>query len=238
MTTFVLVHGAYHGAWCWYEVASELGSRGHEAITFDLPAHGVDTTPATEVAFGDYVDRVREAIDARDGPVVLVGHSMAGMVVTQTAERRPDAIDTLVYLTAYLPASGESMLDQRVDGSLISRSFTVDDDRGVGAIDDDALEELFYADCSAADVALARSLVRSEPIDPLSTPVDVSAERFGSVRRVYVGCERDRAITPEQQRQMVDERGCDAELTLDASHSPFLSVPTATVDALERAAQR
>ena len=237
MSTFVLVHGAGHGAWCWYEVATELESRGHDVVTFDLPAHGIDTTPATEVTFDDYVSRVCEHLDRRDESVVLVGHSLSGMVVTQAAERRTEAIETLVYLTAYLPADGESMLDQRVEGSFISQNFAVDEERGVGVYAPEALEELFYADCSASQLALARSLVRPEPLGPLSEPVSVSPERFGRVPRVYVRCEEDRAITPDTQRAMVDEQGCDLEISLESSHSPFLSMPGATADALEAAAE-
>lgn len=238
MSTFVLVHGAYHGAWCWYAVVPELEARGHEVVTFDLPAHGVDTTPAAQVTFDDYVTRVTDAVDAREGSVMLVGHSMAGMVITGAAERRPEAIDTLVYLTAYLPASGESMLDQRVEGSFISQAFTADHERGVGTIAPEALDDLFYADCSARDRVLARSLVRPEPLEPLSEPVSLTDEHFESVRRVYVRCENDRAITSTQQRTMCDERGVDEELTLTASHSPFLSIPTETANTLERAATR
>lgn len=237
MTTFVLVHGAAHGAWCWHEVEAELESRGHEVITFDLPAHGIDTTPVEEATLDAYVDRVREGVAAREESVVLVGHSMAGMVITQTTERCPEEIDRLVYLTAYLPADGESMLDQRVEGSLISRNFAADEERGVGTFADEALEELFYADCSAGDVALARSLVRPEPLEPISAAVDISEEGFGSVPRAYIRCENDRAITNEQQEQMIAERGVDRELSLEASHSPFLSRPTETADALEAAAE-
>jgi pimeloyl-ACP methyl ester carboxylesterase len=238
VSTFVLVHGAGHGAWCWYEVETELEARGHEVIALDLPGHGIDTTPVGEVAFDDYVQRVREAIAACEQAVVLVGHSMSGMVVTQVAERCPDEIDALVYLTAYLPADGESMIDQRVEGSFVSRNFAVDEDRGVGTYAEEALEELFYADCAASDVTLARSLIRPEPLEPLSTPVDLSEERFGSVPRAYVRCENDRAITPEQQRRTVEERGCDLKLTLESSHSPFFSMPAETADALETAADR
>lgn len=236
MTTFVLVHGAYHGAWCWHEVVAELDARGHTAVAPDLPAHGIDTTPVTEVTFEDYLARVCSAIDAQDGPVVLVGHSMAGMVVTGAAERRPDAVETLVYLTAYLPGSGDAMLDHRVGGSLIARTFVVDEARGVGYIPADALEELFYADCSPGGVALAKSLVRPEPLDPLGEPVTTTEAGHGRVRRVYVRCSQDRAITPEKQDAMLDARGTDAVSTLDASHSPFLSVPGETADALEAAA--
>lgn len=232
MSTFVLVHGAYHGAWCWHKLTPELEARGHDVITFDLPAHGTDTTPVGEVSFGDYTDRIQTAIEAVEEPVVLVGHSMAGMVITQAAERCPGEIDTLVYLTAYLPPDDESMIDQRVEGSLISRSFTVDEKRGVGIVDSDRIEELFYADCSDSDVALARSLLRPEPLEPLSVPVSITPERFGSLPRVYVCCADDRAITIEQQRRMIDDRGTDATIRLETSHSPFLSAPAETAKAL------
>lgn len=235
LSTFVLVHGAYHGAWCWHEVIPELEARGHDVIVFDLPAHGIDTTPIGDVSFEGYVDRVCRAVRKPDEPVILVGHSMSGMVTTQAAERCPDEIEALVYLTAYLPSDGESMIDQRVEGSLISRSFVVDEARGVGVIDDETLEELFYGDCSESDVALARALLRPEPLEPLSTPVSVSESGFGGVPRVYVRCENDRAITIEQQRAMVADQGTDAAVTLQASHSPFLSAPVETADALTAA---
>lgn len=232
MSTFVLVHGAYHGAWCWHKVVPELEAHGHDVVAFDLPAHGIDMIPFGDVSFENYVGRVCEAVRTPDESVTLVGHSMAGMVITQVAERCPDEIGTLVYLTAYLPPDDESMIDQRVEGSLISESFVVDEARGVGVIADDKLEGLFYADCSASDVALARALVRPEPLEPLSAPVSISEGRFETVRRVYVRCGNDRAITIEQQRAMIEDRGCDLTLTLPASHSPFLSMPIETAETL------
>jgi len=236
-STFVLVHGAYHGAWCWYRLRPELEGRGHEVVTFDLPAHGTDETPYREATLEGYVDRVCEALEGVDEPV-LVGHSMAGMLITAAAERHPDAIDTLVYLTAYLPGDGESMLDQRSEASLVTQQFEVDEERGVGWVPEAWLDEAFYADCGPEDRALARSLVRPEPMEPISTPVAATDDRFGRVRRVYVGCTEDRAITREQQETMLDDRGADLELTLEASHSPFFSMPGATADALETAVER
>lgn len=236
MATFVLVHGAYHGAWCWYKVTPELEARGHSVATFDLPAHGVDVTPVSQVSMEDYVNTVCETISRLATPVVLVGHSMAGMVVTQVTERVPDSIETVVYLTAYLPADGEAMIDKRVEGSLISRNFSVDTERGVGVVSEDAINELFYEDCSVTDKALARSLVRPEPIEPLSTPVSITQTGFGQVRRAYVMCTEDRAITPEQQQTMIDAMGCDMTERLPASHSPFFSMPEETADAFEAVA--
>jgi pimeloyl-ACP methyl ester carboxylesterase len=238
MSTFVLVHGAYHGAWCWYRLRPELEARDHEVVTFDLPAHGIDGTSYGEATLEGYVDRVCEALEEPDDPPTLVGHSMAGMPITAAAERVPSRIDTLVYLTAYLPGDGESMLDQRNEASLVTRHFETDEERGVGWVPDEWLDEAFYADCGPEERALARSLVRPEPLDPISTPVEATEERFGSVRRAYVGCTEDRAITRQQQEAMLEEHGVDRELTLEASHSPFLSMPEATADALETAAGR
>jgi pimeloyl-ACP methyl ester carboxylesterase len=237
VSTVVLVHGAFGGAWCWYKLRPELESRGHDVVSFDLPAHGVDTTPPAAVQFDDYVERVLAAVDAQPDPVVLVGHSMAGLVVAQVTERRPEAVETAVYLSAYLPADGEAMTDNRVEGSLVTENFTAHEDRGVGTIAREVWDELFFADCSPSDRALADALVRPEPLDPLSTPVATTAGGFGSVRRVYVGCEEDRAITPAQQRSMCEAVPCETVLSLPAAHFAMLSAPAATADAVETAAR-
>jgi len=238
MATFVLVHGAWTGAWIWHKVVPILEDRGHEAVTLDLPAHGIDRTPPTDVTLDDYVDRVCEALDARDESVVLVGHSMGGVVVTQTAERRPAAVDTLVYLTAFLPGDGEALVDYSAgdEGSDVGPDLEIDESRGLAILGDDpeAVTAAFYGDCSRSDHALALSLrPMGEPLAGVTTPVDVSPERYGDVRRTYVVCEDDLAISPAVQREMYEKQGVDATASLDASHSPFLSVPAELVDALE-----
>ena len=104
MTTFVLVHGASHGSWCWDKVVPVLESLGHRAAAVDLPGntYGEFDVPAAQVTLDTYVKHVCKVLDQLDEPVVLVGHSLGGLTITQTAERRPDKIKTLVYLTALL----------------------------------------------------------------------------------------------------------------------------------------
>ena len=104
---FVLIHGAWHGAGCWEKVVPLLKEAGHQVHTIDLPGVGEDQTPISEVTLDAYVSAVSELISTISKPLVLVGHSMGGMIITQVAELVPEKIDTLIYLTAFSPRDGE-----------------------------------------------------------------------------------------------------------------------------------
>ena len=108
--TYVLVHGAFAGAWTWDRVVPLLEADGSTVLTLDLPSHGDDATPIAEATLDGYTAKVVELIDSADEPVVLVGHSMGGLVVSQAAEARPDKIERLVYLAAFLTEDGASLL--------------------------------------------------------------------------------------------------------------------------------
>ena len=107
MSTYVLIHGTWHGAWCWDKVIPLLEQAGHAAIAPDLPGHGKDKTPIPEVTLHAYVNRVCETINAQTEPVILVGHSMAGVIIIQAAEECPERIKMLVYVCAFLPGNGQ-----------------------------------------------------------------------------------------------------------------------------------
>ncbi|MBA3922407.1 MAG: alpha/beta fold hydrolase, partial [Nostocaceae cyanobacterium] len=111
MSTCILIHGAWHSSWCWNKVATLLEQAGHKVIAPDLPSHGKDKTPIREVTLQSYTDRICEILTELIEPVILVGHSMGGLVITQVAEQCPDKIEKLVYLCAFLPGNGESLLD-------------------------------------------------------------------------------------------------------------------------------
>ena len=238
VSTFVLVHGAWHGAWCWHKVVPRLESAGHTVVTLDLPAHGTDATPVKEVTMDDHVDRVGEVLEAQSEPAVLVGHSMGGAIITQTAEEYTDEIDTLVYLTGFLLGDGEALLDyaEADEESIVTQNLVVDEDEGVAMVADEALREAFYADCDDADVTLAKSLLRPEPLAGLVTPMQTTDRGFGSLPRVYIGCEQDNAITPARQGEMRDRLPCDDVRSIDSSHSPFLSAPDAVATHLDEIA--
>ena len=227
MARFVLVHGAWHGAWCWQKVVPLLEAGGHTVDAVDLPGHGDNPAPVGEMTLETYARCVADHVEAAGGPVVLVAHSMGGMSATQAAELVFDRIDTLVYVAAFLPNDGQSLLqlaDGDPDGHVLS-NLIVDEAAGFSTVAAGALRDTFYGECSAEDAAQAAARLVPESLAATAAPVRVTEERAGSIRRIYVECVRDRAISITKQREMVAARPCEQVLTLDADHSPFLSRP-------------
>ncbi len=227
MSTYILVHGAWHGAWCWYKILPLLEKAGHTAIAVDLPGFGRDRTPLRDVSLQSYVDRVCAAIDEQPGRVILVGHSRGGIVISQTAEQRPARIEKLVYLAAFLLPGGQPMLPTAMNdtGSLLLPNLIVNEAQGTITVKETACRDAMYAGCSDEDVALAAALLMPEPIAPLATPLDLSERNFGRVPRVYIHTLGDNAVTPRAQRAMVGAMPCEEVISMNTSHSPFLSAP-------------
>lgn len=228
MSTFILIHGAWHGGWCWYKVVPLLEKKGHIVLAPDLPGHGRDKTPLSAVSPQAYVDRVCQLIDAQREPVILVGRRLGGTVVTtQTAEYRPDKIQTLVYVAARLLRNGESSLSAAEGDteSLLLPNLVFAPDRSSATVREEALKEVFYGDCSDADVALAKLLVVPQAVAPLTTPVYTSEENFGRLPRVYIECLRDQALPPAVQQKQYAALSCQKVISMETSHSPFFSAP-------------
>jgi pimeloyl-ACP methyl ester carboxylesterase len=227
MASFVLVHGAWHGAWCWEKVTPLLEAAGHRVDAVDLPGHGANPAGVAEMTLEANCRLVADRVEAAGEPVVLVGHSMGGMSVTGAAELVPERIAVLVYVTAFLPNDGQS-LPQLAEGDpdeLVLPNLVVDEAAGLCTVAESALRDAFYGECSAEDAAWASARLVPESLAATAAAVHVTEERAGSVRRLYVECTRDRAISIAKQRQMWAARPCEQVLTMGTDHSPFLSAP-------------
>ncbi len=229
MSTFVLVHGAWHGSWCWDKVVPLLNQAGHTAIAPDLPGHGKDQTPIPQVTFQGYVQRVCETVSAQAEPVILVGHSMGGVVITQAAEEIPAKLKMLVYVCAYVPGNGETLADwlQRNTESLVAPNLVFAADRSYSTIRNEAAREIFYADCSDEDVARARALLGPQASAPSRVPIKTTAENYGRLPKVCIETLQDKAISTSLQRRMYAAVPCQRVISMDTSHSPFFSAPQA-----------
>jgi pimeloyl-ACP methyl ester carboxylesterase len=234
MSQFLLIHGAFHGAWCWHKAIPELAKRGHDAQAIDLPGQGQDQTPLAEVTLDTMVDRVVAALADLPGPVVLVGHSLGGMVISAAAEKAPERIKTLVFLAAFLPRDGEALLaiEHRNPKAVVPKSTIIDADHLSGTIMLDRVRDLFYHDCTDADISYASARLRPQALAALATPVHLTPERFGRLPRVYVECTDDHALGIEMQRDMVAKSPPVDVRSLHSSHSPFLSMPDKLAAAL------
>lgn len=235
MVKFVLVHGAWHGAWCWEKLVPLLRAAGHEVIAPDLPGLGADQTPLATLSMADWTQAVLAAIRQTPGPAVLVGHSRGGAVISTVAEAAPELVERLIYLTAILPADGQSVLEL-AQAEIKALEVQVDAKNGSCTLKESDITSGFFADCSEEDIAFAKARLRPEPLFGLMTPIRVSAERFGTVPRYYVECTQDQAISVESQRKMQASWPVRARRTLQTSHSPFFSAPAALAEALQELA--
>jgi pimeloyl-ACP methyl ester carboxylesterase len=225
VATFGLVHGGFHGAWCWDRLIPHLDERGHDSVAMDLPSDQPDATLA------EYVTAVVDALVEVEGPVVLVGHSMGGLVIPHVARARPVA--RLVFICAMfdgnLPAGPPGLeiplFDRpRFDGSLL----TIDD--GLTRISAEGAAAAFFPDCAPDDVAWAVGKLRPQghaPATPLVAPwPDVPVS-------LIVGAE-DRGT--EYTKRVVAPRLGVEPIELPGGHSPFLARPGALAEVLDRLA--
>jgi pimeloyl-ACP methyl ester carboxylesterase len=229
--TFVLVHGAWHSGACWQRVAELLTAQGFTVLTPDLPGHGANTLPLAQVTFKAYVNSLLDLLDSVAEPVTLVGHSMAGLVVSEAAARRPEKIKRVVYVCAYLPRDGESLFDlaalnrSHEPFTAIDLAMQLSDDKRTCTVAPDQIVPLFYTQAPADVAAKAQAAFSVQATLPLAAKVQLDAAGWNRVKRTYILCTRDKVVPVHHQRRMLTRQHCDVLLQLDADHSPFLSCP-------------
>jgi pimeloyl-ACP methyl ester carboxylesterase len=229
--TFILVHGAWHSGACWNAVVPLLQMQGFTVLAPDLPGHGTNAVPLAKITLKAYVNFLLELLDGIDGKVTLVGHSMAGLIVSEVATRKPEKIARLVYLCAYLPLDGESLFDlialnrSHEPFTAIEMAMQISDDKRSCTIDADQIIPLFYTQAPANDAAQAKTDFSVQATLPLAAKVQLDEQAWSMLRRTYILCAQDKVIPVHHQRRMLTRQHCDVLLQLDADHSPFLSCP-------------
>ncbi len=243
MAGFVLIHGAFCGGWYYDPVAEILRARGHKVIAPDLPGMGGDEAALRAVTLDGWarftVDQCQDMRREIGGePLVLAGHSRGGIVIGTAAETDPKAMDALVYIAALMPPDGHSSysLSAQMPPQPEMPDIGGPVANGAGMMVDPAKAGPWFS--QLAPPALARAALerlQAEPAGPLSTPMKLSPERWGSVPRTYIECLQDRTITIATQRKMQELSPGTRTVTLDADHSPMFCMPEALADALEAA---
>jgi pimeloyl-ACP methyl ester carboxylesterase len=241
--TYILIHGAGHGAWCWKKIVPVLEAKGYKAITLDLPSHGNDTAQLAQVTLDDDAKKVADAANAVGGKVILVGHSSGGVVISQAAELLgTEKIDKLIYLDAFLPQNGESVfsLAGKIQESNKASShsspetqqpelFIFSTDKKSCEWNPKVVEQIFYHDCLPEDIAFAKAHLSWQSVATLGTPVHVTDSVYGIIKKYYILCTQARDLDKSSLTSYVQ---CEKVYKLPSSHSPFFSIPDKLVDIL------
>lgn len=227
-STIILVHGAFAGQNSWQFVKPMLEQEGHTVRTLDLPAHGDDDTPPGQVTFDHYVETVANLIEAELGKVTVVGHSMAGVIISALAEKMLDKLDKLVYLCAYLPQNGQSLQDlaQMDAESLIGRNLQFAADYSSGSLPDDVAVQVFAGDCSDDIKELVRTHNKPEPLAAFQAKASLTEANFGRVPKYYIETLKDQGVGITLQKAMIATNGQVQNVyTIDSGHTPYWSHP-------------
>ncbi|MCE7003024.1 alpha/beta hydrolase [Kibdelosporangium philippinense] len=216
--TVLLIHGAWHGSWCWDTVVSLLNDR--QVVTVDLKS--VDDA---SVGLAADAQVVRDAAAAIDGPVVAVAHSFGGIVATEGLAGLSN-VKHILYVAAFVLDVGESLL--QAAGGVPLEWWLVRDD---GLVDPDTPAEIFFNDLPAAQAQEAIAQLRPQSYAAFKDPLSVAAWR--DTPSTYLVATADNAIPAVVQRQMAQRCGTVHEV--DSSHSPFLSQPQVVADLIRTA---
>ncbi|CAB3756508.1 alpha/beta fold hydrolase [Paraburkholderia solisilvae] len=235
----VLVHGAFENAQVWSHVTAKLQADGYKVVAVDLPGRPGAPAAPDKVSLDLYRDTVVKALAKLHHPAVVVGHSFGGIVISATAEKEPARIKTLVFVAAYLPHDGDSLVSmaQQDADAKIGPHLQIDKEKGIATIEYSARADLFANGGPEALRKAIPDLILAEPLVPLTTPVHVTAGRFGKVDKVYIHTALDQVISPSFQARMVASTPVRAEYMLQTGHTPFLTDPDGLANDIEAASR-
>lgn len=237
---FVLIHGGFHGAWCWSRVIPALRGLGHEAVAIDLPGHGARRDETSTLA-----DRRDAIVDVLRQGDVLVGHSGGGFDITLAADAAPERIGHLIYLAAGLPLEGRPLVEAtqgatddtriaRLNATIAPAALQADAQGRLEMADKQAARALFYHDCDDATVDWAFSQLSPAPPGILIEPVTLARFWSADLPRSFILCRDDRALPFAAAMNFATRLGV-VPLAIDGAHSPFLTRPRELAELLVQA---
>ncbi|CAJ1929788.1 unnamed protein product [Sphenostylis stenocarpa] len=240
----VLVHGALHGAWCWYKVATLLKSSGLQVTSLDMAASGINPKQVQDLnSVLQYVEPLMEFLRSlpEEERVILVAHSFGGICISLAMEMFPNKIAAAVFVSGWMPGPHLSYLSlyqefkhrlslkSNLGSKTVSEKNTNNHQKGYVALDPGLMASNAYQLSAPEDLTLALSLVRPFPIfgeEDLRENTQLTEEKYGIVPRVYIVCEQDKIMGHDFQLSMVERNPPnDVKAIAEADHMPMFSKP-------------
>lgn len=226
MAHYILIHGSWHGAWCWYKIAARLVSEGHEVKVPELPGRISNPARPIFVGLGHMVKSVAQYLPT-DRKTTIVVHSRYGIIASQLAEAYPERIKRIIYVASFMIPSGKCVAEyfkhdkDAMIGPYIEVSKTGMWDR----LNPKIFRECLYHDCSDEDNMLGKLLLGKEPLRPAITKLKLTSDKYGQIPRAYIRLTQDRAVSLSLQDRLINETQVSRVESVEASHSAYFSKP-------------
>jgi len=226
MTNYLLIHGSWHGAWCWHKVAPRLENEGHCVTAPDLP--GRINMPGRPILIGlpTMIKSVVNILSTKE-KTTLVVHSRYGVLASQLAENYPDRIERIIYLASYMLPNGKRAAEyfRRDKNSYLTSYVKICKSGMWDYLDPEIYKEGLYHDCNDDDNMLGKLLLGKEPLRPAIAKIQLSENRYGTIPKAYIRLTQDRAVSLSLQDRLINETPVDRVESIDASHSAYFSKP-------------
>ncbi len=227
--SWVLIHGGAHGAWCWEPLRPLLTG---EVLAVDLPGRGRRPGDLDKLETDDWAAAVVEDIESAGlERVLLVGHSLAGITMPRVAERIPDRIAHMIFVSCCIPDEGTTVMQALTPGMREIETSTRE--AGERALDPDVARAMFCNDMDEAQTRFVLEHLVPEAPGPMHEPVRLAGLRQ-AIPRTYIKLLRDASLAPSLQDRFIRNAGPDCAVrTLDVGHNAMVSAPAALGAILE-----
>ena len=232
---FVLIHGAWHGGWCWEGVIQELVQAGHTAEAPTMPGHNPDDD-RSQIKFDDYVAKICDVLSQQSRPVILAGHSSAGYMIQAAAPKAPDKILRLIFLNAFILPKGKSQFDlvPPEASEAMTAAAQASPDSCVPVIEDFVRNMLMAGESAEKQDILIKRLV-PQPFALFTTPVDTGAFDKLTIPKTVVFCKSDVSLPPGGDLGMAQGLGEYNLIEVDGGHETFFTNPALVAKAFLQA---
>lgn len=236
--SFLLIHGAWEGAWSWKETTAFLEKDGHTVNAIDLPGHGDDKTPTSEINMALYANSVKEELNKTEGQVILVGHSFGGFVISQVAEEMPEKIEKLVFVASAMPYQGKTAVEvfEEDEESEFLENLIFSEDKSTATMSRETILKVVFGGATEEQIDTILPKLVVQATKPFFEKVITTARNFGRVPKAYVETTLDRVISLKAQRHGQKMLGIDEVVTLEYGHIPLETAPEKLANALSKIA--
>ncbi|MGE4348263.1 MAG: alpha/beta fold hydrolase [Candidatus Berkiella sp.] len=237
----VLVHGAWHTASCWKQILKGLQTLG-TVHAINMPGRIFENSSTYKrLTLNDYVTTLENYLKSIGEPCIVIGHSLAGLTISQVAENQPHLIKQLIYIAAFIPQSDECLFDMAAtigNPGISTEAISYPALNKIEIKRSDRAKSLIYNSCPPILAEKELQSMVPEPLKAFSTKVrSLSPQRFGSVSKTYIKCLEDRIILPYDQERMIQRANISHVYELKTDHCPFFGQPEALVDVLKQSIQ-